>query len=321
MSIGVNPLLSTGRLPHFNHSLAPVFHHFCHFSVTFTWTDAFIHPEHPFFRPAPHLSANFSAIFRIPNVPMNFSGFETLSLLNYASSENRYFDHNSHFFHLVSASFISIDTRLPISSGLFSLNKWPLLTLTGPPFYCSRRTRLNLSMLLLLIIGGIEVNPGPSSSLNLTFGMLNTRSVVNKAPLLQSLITDNDLSILAITETWVKSLTTEASKTIAAAIVGSRLDFCNSLLAGTSVSNLARLQRVQNTLARVVAQKPRFCHITPVLFDLHWLPVRHRISFNIATVTYRVLQFQQPSCFSHPTICTGASTPLFFIFVDMCSHM
>ena len=91
------------------------------------------------------------------------------------------------------------------------------------------------------------------------------------------------------------SLTTEASKTIAAAIVGSRLDFCNSLLAGTSVSNLTRLQRVQNTLARVVAQKPRFCHITLVLSDLHWLSVRHRISFKIATVTFRVLQFQQPS--------------------------
>ena len=91
------------------------------------------------------------------------------------------------------------------------------------------------------------------------------------------------------------SLTTEASKTIAATIVGSRLDFCNSLLAGTSVSNLARLQCVQNTLARVVAQKPQFCHITPVLFDSHWLPVCHRISFKIARVTYRVLQFQQPS--------------------------
>ena len=94
------------------------------------------------------------------------------------------------------------------------------------------------------------------------------------------------------------SLTTEASKTIAAAIVGSRLDFCNSLLAGTSVSNLTRLQRVQNTLARVVAQKPRFCHITPVLSDLHWLPVRHRIIFKIATVTFRVLQSQQPSYLS-----------------------
>ena len=61
------------------------------------------------------------------------------------------------------------------------------------------------------------------------------------------------------------SLTEEASKTIAVAIVSSRLDYCNSLLAGTSVSNLTRLQHVQNALARVVAQKPRFCHITPVL--------------------------------------------------------
>ena len=115
------------------------------------------------------------------------------------------------------------------------------------------------------------------------------------------------------------SLTTEASKTIAAAIVGSRLDFCNSLLAGTSVSNLARLQRAQNTLARVVAQKPRFYHITPALSYLQWLPVRHRICFKIATVSHRVLQFYL-SCFSHPAICTGASTPLFFIFVNMCSH-
>ena len=40
-----------------------------------------------------------------------------------------------------------------------------------------------------------------------------------------------------------------------------------------SVSNLARLQPVQNTLARVVTQKSRFCRITPVLADLHWLPV------------------------------------------------
>ena len=55
-----------------------------------------------------------------------------------------------------------------------------------------------------MIIGGVEVNPGPSSSLNLNFGILNTMSVVNKAPLLHCLITDNDLSFLALTETWVK---------------------------------------------------------------------------------------------------------------------
>ena len=100
--------------------------------------------------------------------------------------------------------------------------------------------------------------------------------------------------IRALRHIWA-SLTTEASKTIAAAIVGSRFDFCNSLLAGTSVSNLTRLRLVQNTLARMVAQKPRFCRTTPVLYDLHWLPVRHRISFKIATTPFKVLQFQQPS--------------------------
>ena len=91
------------------------------------------------------------------------------------------------------------------------------------------------------------------------------------------------------------SLTAEAAKTVATAIVGSRLDYCNSLLAGTSVSNLSRLQLVQNTLARVVAQKSRFDHITPVLSELHWLPVRHRINFKIAAITHTVLQSQQPS--------------------------
>ena len=91
------------------------------------------------------------------------------------------------------------------------------------------------------------------------------------------------------------SLTTDAAKIVASAIVGSRLDYCNSLPAGTSVQNLSRLQLVQNTLARVVAQKPRYCHITPVLIDLHWLPVCQRIEFKIATTAFKVLHYQQPS--------------------------
>ena len=90
-------------------------------------------------------------------------------------------------------------------------------------------------------------------------------------------------------------LTTEAAKTRASAIVGSQLDYCNSLLDGTSVSNLARFQLVQITLARIVAQKSCFDHITPVLSELHWLPICHKINFKIATIAYRVLQFQQPS--------------------------
>ena len=93
----------------------------------------------------------------------------------------------------------------------------------------------------------------------------------------------------------MKHLPELAAKMVAVAIVGSWLDYCNSLLAGTSASNLARLQMAQNTLARVVAQKSRYCHITPVLAGLHWLPVRHRIDFKIATTAFKVLHHQQPS--------------------------
>ena len=92
-----------------------------------------------------------------------------------------------------------------IPPGLLLANKWPPMFLTGPPFYCRRQTLFNLCILLLLIIGGVGVNTGPSSSVNLTFGSLNTRSVVDKAPLLHGLIVDNDLSLLDQTETWVKS--------------------------------------------------------------------------------------------------------------------
>ena len=62
------------------------------------------------------------------------------------------------------------------------------------------------------------------------------------------------------------------------------------ILLAFSVSRILLLELSQ--------KKPRFCHIRPVLSDLHWLPVRHRISFKIATVTFRVLQSQQPSYLS-----------------------
>ena len=77
--------------------------------------------------------------------------------------------------------------------------------------------------------------------------------------------------------------------------MGSRLDFGNSLLADTSVYNLSRLYLVQNNLARVVDQKPRYCHITSVLIDLNWLLVCQRIEFKIATIAYKVLLYKQPS--------------------------
>jgi len=80
----------------------------------------------------------------------------------------------------------------------------------------------------------------------------------------------------------IRSLTMEAAKTIAQAFISCRLDYCNSLLYGISDSLLHRLQSVQNAAARLVTGTRRCDHITPVLRQWHWLPVRQRIHFKIA---------------------------------------
>ena len=56
-----------------------------------------------------------------------------------------------------------------------------------------------------------------------------------------------------------------------------------------------RLQQVQNTCARLICGCSKFSRITPLLKDLHWLPVRQRISFNILLIVYKALRGQTPS--------------------------
>ena len=72
------------------------------------------------------------------------------------------------------------------------------------------------------------------------------------------------------------------------------LDYCNSLLFGTSTRNLQRLRRVQNALARVVSGTRRRDHISPVLREPHWLPVPLRIEYKVALITHKVLSTGQP---------------------------
>ena len=81
-------------------------------------------------------------------------------------------------------------------------------------------------------------------------------------------------------------------------MVQERLDYCNSLLYSTSNSNINKLQRLQNSLARIVTGTRRREHITPALARLHWLPVRERINYKLSVITFNVLTAQQPSYLS-----------------------
>ena len=76
------------------------------------------------------------------------------------------------------------------------------------------------------------------------------------------------------------------------------LDYCNSILHGISVGNLNKLQRVQNMLARVVTERRKFDHITPVLEDLHWLPMAKRIDLKLTIIAFKVRQLKQPEYLS-----------------------
>ena len=91
-----------------------------------------------------------------------------------------------------------------------------------------------------------------------------------------------------------KFLSTKTTKTLVNAFVTSHLDHCNSLLFGLLQCQLDHLQKILNAAARVICLKPKFDHITPVLVQLHWLPVKFRIEFKIVLFVYKALHGMVP---------------------------
>ena len=77
-------------------------------------------------------------------------------------------------------------------------------------------------------------------------------------------------------------------------MVGSRLNYCSSILYKTTKANITKLQRVQNNLAHADLQKPRCTHIDDLLAQLHWLPISYYIEYKIALITYKALKISKP---------------------------
>jgi len=89
-------------------------------------------------------------------------------------------------------------------------------------------------------------------------------------------------------------LSFEDTKKLVHAFIISRIDHCNSLLYGLPNNLIDRLQYVLNSAARLITMTRKFDHITQSLIDLHWLPVRQRIEFKIALITYKALNSLAP---------------------------
>ena len=90
-------------------------------------------------------------------------------------------------------------------------------------------------------------------------------------------------------------LSKRATQLLVQPLVLSRLDDCNSLLAGLPACALKPLQLVQNAAARLISCLPKSAHVTPLLIDLHWLPIAARVRFKALDLAFRAARGTAPS--------------------------
>ena len=79
----------------------------------------------------------------------------------------------------------------------------------------------------------------------------------------------------------------ETTKSLVHAFITSTVDYCNLLLYSVHKYLLLRLQRVLNCAARIAFKSNKYDHITPILKELHWLPIEQRIKFTILLITFK----------------------------------
>ena len=171
---------------------------------------------------------------------------------------------------------------------LLHLKYSPILSLTYSPGWtltnCSsiqkteflligtKQQRLKFSQLSTLSLGN-DIIPVSSSARNLGFIFDSDMSFTDQINSLSKFCHFHIRDIRRIRHL----LPLSAATALANSLVSSKLDYCNSLYNGISPANLNKIQRIQNTLARVVTNTSKFEHITPVLKKLHWLPIKQRI--------------------------------------------
>ena len=108
-------------------------------------------------------------------------------------------------------------------------------------------------------------------------------------------------------------LNTKSIEQLVHAFITTNLDYCNSLLCGLPQTLLTKLQRIQNSAARLITKKSKRASISPILYQLHWLPVEQRITFKVLLIMFRALTTGSPSyireilCSHQPSRCLRSS--------------
>ena len=168
----------------------------------------------------------------------------------------------------------------------------------------ANRLKLNSDKSELLIINS-KYRPRPLVN-SISFG----GSVVQASPFARNLgvVFDNESSLDKHISAICKSaffhlrriakirsyLTEEATIALVHAFITCRLDNGNALLFGLPKYQIQRLQSILNCAARLVKRHSKFDRASPLLFELHWLPVEQRITFKILLFVFKSLNGLAP---------------------------
>ena len=182
------------------------------------------------------------------------------------------------------------DIRAYMAVNFLKLNddKTELLIIT-------QKDSLSSSLNITLNVGGNYVTPDPSEPPR-NLGVLFD-STMGLKPHVSKLCKSLNYKIYSIGKIR-KYINEPTAKMLVNATVTSKLDYCNSLLYGIKGDLLDSLQKCQNNAARVITRTRKYDHISPVMCELHWLPVRQRIEYKLLLITYKCLNNQGPKYLS-----------------------
>ena len=196
--------------------------------------------------------------------------------------------------HSPQSSCSSLVVRM--SNCVAEINKW----------MGSNRLKLNPSKTELIWLGSSRrLEHCPVGELNIAGVPIKPATHVRDL----GVMIDNDLSLQAhinhVTQTCFyhlrqlrvvrRSLTTDTAHSLVRALVHSRLDYCNGVLAGMFQYQIDRLQSVLRAAARLVLGLPKWASVSDAMHDkLHWLPFPERVEFKLCSVVYKCLHESAP---------------------------